>query len=47
MPMKPKRACAYPGCSRLAVREQYCAEHQSEANKQYNKYERDPASNKR
>jgi len=47
MPYKPKRPCAYPGCGRLAVREQYCAEHQKIMNKQYNQYERDPASNKR
>jgi len=47
MPYKPKRPCAYPGCGRLAVREQYCAEHQKVMDKQYNQYERDPASNKR
>ena len=47
MPMKPKRPCAYPGCGRLAVREQYCAEHQSVMDKHYNHYQRDPASNKR
>ncbi len=47
MPYKPKRPCAYPGCGRLAVREQYCAEHQKLMDKQYNQYERDPASNKR
>jgi len=47
MPYKPKRPCAYPGCGRLAVSEQYCAEHQKLMDKQYNKYERDPASNKR
>ena len=47
MPYKPKRPCAYPGCGRLAVREQYCAEHQKVMDKRYNQYERDPASNKR
>ena len=47
MPYKPKRPCAYPGCGRLAVREQYCAEHQKVMDKQYNQYERDPKSNKR
>ena len=47
MPYKPKRPCAYPGCGRLAEREQYCAEHQKVMDKQYNQYERDPASNKR
>ena len=47
MPYKPKRPCAYPGCGRLAESEQYCAEHQKVVTKQYNQYERDPASNKR
>lgn len=47
MPYKPKRPCAYPGCSRLADSEQYCAEHQALANKHYNQYERDPVTNKR
>ena len=47
MPYKPKRPCAYPGCGRLAKNNQYCVEHQIEMNKQYNKYERDPESNKR
>jgi len=47
MPYKPKRPCAYLGCSRLAESGQYCAEHQKKRNKQYNKFERDPKSNKR
>lgn len=47
MPYKPKRPCSYPGCGRLAVSEQHCGEHQKLMDKQYNKYERDPASNKR
>ena len=47
MPYKPKRPCAYPGCGRLADSEQYCAEHQKTMTKHYNRYERDPASNKR
>jgi len=47
MPYKPKRPCAYTGCGRFAVREQYCAEHQKVVDKQYNQYERDPATNKR
>jgi|SRR5690554_2495126 len=47
MPYKPKRPCAYPGCGRLADGEQYCAEHKKVITKQYNQYERDPASNKR
>jgi len=47
MPYKPKRPCAYPGCGRLAMREQYCAEHQKAMDNHYNRFERDPASNKR
>ena len=47
MPYKPKRPCAYPGCGRLAENEQYCAEHKRVANKTYNKYQRDHATNKR
>ncbi len=47
MPYKPKRPCAYPGCGRLADSEQYCAEHKKVVTKRYNKYQRDPASNKR
>ena len=47
MPYKPKRPCAFPGCGRLAESKQYCAEHQKVVTKQYNRYERDPASNKR
>ena len=47
MPYKPKRPCAYPGCGRLAEREQYCAEHQKAMDKYYNQFQRDPASNKR
>jgi 5-methylcytosine-specific restriction protein A len=47
MPYKPKHHCAYPGCDRLAVREQYCAEHISKVREQYNKYERSPDINKK
>ena len=47
MPYKPKHPCAYPGCGRLAVSEQYCAEHKKQMDKQYNQHQRDPASNKR
>lgn len=47
MPYRPRRACAFPGCARLAEREQYCAEHQRTADRNYNHFERDPASNKR
>jgi len=47
MPYKPKRPCAYSGCGRLAESEQHCVEHQKVVTKQYNQFERDPASNKR
>jgi len=47
MPYKPKRPCAYPGCGRLADSEQYCAEHKKVVTEHYNRYERDPVSNKR
>lgn len=47
VPYKPKSPCAYPGCGRLATHKQYCAEHKKTVDKQYNRYERDPESNKR
>ena len=47
MPYKPKRPCAYPGCSKLSDREQYCTEHLKVVTKHYNQHERDPESNKR
>lgn len=48
MPYKPKRPCAYPGCSKLCENgEQYCCEHKNQVNKIYNKYQRDSKSNKR
>lgn len=47
MPYKPKSPCAYPGCGQLATHKQYCAEHKKTMDKQYNRYERDPESNKR
>lgn len=46
MPRKPKRPCRWPGCSRLTDG-LYCEEHQREENARYNKYERDPESNRR
>ena len=46
MPRKPKRPCSYPGCPELTD-DRYCEQHQSLVNKQYNKYQRDPESNKR
>ena len=46
MPRRPKKPCRYPGCPRLAEKD-YCPEHASKSNYQYNHYFRDPESNKR
>jgi len=46
MPRKPKRPCSYPGCGRLTDG-QYCDEHRQVAERQYNRYQRDPDTNKR
>ena len=46
MPYKPKRPCSYPGCGRLTDG-RYCDEHKQVAEHQYNRYLRDPDTNKR
>jgi 5-methylcytosine-specific restriction protein A len=46
MPYKPKKPCAYPGCPRLTAG-RYCEEHAKLEAKRYNRYERDPESNRR
>ena len=46
MPKKPKRPCSYPGCGRLTDG-QYCDAHRQTAERQYNRYLRDPDTNKR
>ena len=46
MPYKAKKPCAYPGCAKLATG-RYCEEHQKQEAKRYNRYDRDPDSNKR
>lgn len=46
MPRKPKRPCSHPGCPELTDG-QYCEHHQREADKRYNKYERDVGTRKR
>jgi 5-methylcytosine-specific restriction enzyme A len=46
MPYKPKRPCAYPGCNRLTGTGIYCEEHTKQENKSYNRFQRDPESNK-
>ena len=39
MPRKPKKPCAYPGCPCL-TENRYCAEHQKQENKRYERYYR-------
>ncbi len=46
MPMKPAKPCKFPGCPNL-THDTYCDEHKTLARKRYEKYERDPAINKR
>ncbi len=46
MPRKPKRPCSHPGCSEVSEA-RYCEKHKSLMNKNYNKYQRHPDSNKR
>lgn len=46
MPRKPKRPCSHPGCPALTDG-RYCEKHQKAADAQYNKYQRDPATQKR
>ena len=45
MPHKPKKPCAFPGCPNLTDG-RYCEVHALQANREYNKYRRDPDSNK-
>lgn len=48
MPSKPKRPCRMVGCGRLCGDgEQYCSEHKQVTEKHYNKFQRDPQTNKR
>ena len=48
MPRKPRRACGYLGCSKLAVEGgQYCEEHTKKEREQYDKYGRAPDVNKK
>ena len=46
MPLKPAKPCKYPGCPHLTHAD-YCEEHRLLARKRYEKYERDPETNKR
>lgn len=47
MPTKPKRPCAYPHCGKLCDSGCYCEEHTKIVNKEYNRFQRNPASNRR
>ena len=46
MPYKPKKPCAQPGCPNLTDG-RYCDGHAKTNMQAYNKYDRDPESNKR
>ena len=46
MPRKPKRPCSYTGCGKLTDG-RYCDEHEQIIEHQYNRYLRDPDTNKR
>lgn len=46
MPRKPKRPCSHPSCPEL-VEGRFCEKHRKEEQRRYNKYERDPDTNKR
>jgi len=46
LPKKPKSPCRFGGCSEL-TNERYCDQHRKAINNYYNKYQRDPETNKR
>ena len=46
MPRKPKHPCGWPGCPNLTDK-YYCPEHQKAANRQYERYKRNPATRSR
>lgn len=46
MPLKPKRPCSYPGCPNLTTK-RYCEIHAKKESQRYERYDRDPAKNKR
>jgi 5-methylcytosine-specific restriction protein A len=46
MPRKPKKPCAFPDCPNLTDG-RFCEQHKQPENRRYNKYQRDPAINKR
>jgi 5-methylcytosine-specific restriction protein A len=46
MPRKPKKPCKYQGCPKL-TEGLFCDDHKQKESRRYNKYRRDPDSNKR
>ena len=46
MPRKPKHPCHYPGCPKLTDN-RFCEEHTKLHNRNYEKYDRDPAVHRR
>jgi len=46
MPKKSKRPCRYPSCPKLTDG-LYCVEHQRQATRHYNHFQREPETNKR
>ena len=46
MPRRPDTPCSHPGCPRLCA-ERFCEEHKQTENRRYNRYQRNPAINKR
>jgi 5-methylcytosine-specific restriction protein A len=46
MPYRPAKPCRYPGCPAL-THERFCATHAKVIARQYEQYERDPATAKR
>ena len=46
MPYRPKKPCSHPGCPALTDK-QFCPEHARQDARDYNRYRRDPETNKR
>lgn len=46
VPYKPKKPCKYQGCPKL-TNGMFCDEHKHTESRRYNKYQRDPAINKK
>ena len=46
MPKMPKRPCGFPGCPNLTDG-RFCEEHAKQENRRYERYQRDPATQRR